>query len=72
MRAIFAFALCPRDRVGGMGQAGEGVGSVQLQAAHQPHRAHRVRSWSRLHRVFDGRHLLGGKPFSAVGSPAEP
>lgn len=48
MRAVLPVAVRPRDRVGGMGQAREGLGPVELQAAHQPHRPHRVRQKANL------------------------
>lgn len=54
MRAVLAFPVCPRHCVGGMGQAGQGVGSVELQAAHQPHRPHRVSSSS----LYPGARLI--------------
>lgn len=41
--SIFSVAVSSCNRVCGMGQARESVGSVKLQAAHKPHRAHGVR-----------------------------
>ena len=40
---ILSVAVSSCDRVCGMGQARESMGSVKLQAAHKPYRAHGVR-----------------------------
>lgn len=44
--AILSVAVGACNRVCGMGQARESVGSVKLQVAHKPYRAHGVRQLS--------------------------